>query len=236
VEPAEPGFDGKPIDPLLPVQIAILAPKLESLSNASEVDVFFEIKNYLLAAGGNRLHVVLDNQPPIEVTSLKRPLTLRNLSEGGHTLRVMAIQPDGKLLRDPKAYALTHFFVRKKDFQNYTNPDLPYFTVNLPLHGTLDLTPDDSLWFDFLCHNVPENSPDYQVRYRLQNIEGLEKPGKAVYWKNLKPGRYDFVAELVNHDGVPVVGVFNRVTRTIQVRETQKAIPSDVTTAPREGD
>ncbi len=235
-EPVEPGYDGKPLDALTSVQVNVLAPKTESVISGSEVDFFFEVKNYRLAPNGNRLHVVLDNQSPIAVDSLKRPLTLRDLSEGGHTIRVFAVQPDGKLLRDSKAFAFVHFFVRKKDFQNYTNPELPYLTVNLPLQGNLDLTPEDSLWFDCLCHNIPDNSDAFRVRYRLQNIEGMEKPGKAVYWKNLKPGRYDFTAELVNREGVPVVGVFNRVSRTIQVRETQKAMPAEVVPQVREGD
>jgi hypothetical protein len=219
-----PGYDGKPVDPSLPVTVKILSPKPEEVLQKSTVDVFFNVENYMLARGGNRLHVLVNNNPPVIIDNVKRPLVLKELPEGGHTIRVLAVRPDGLSLPEPEAFAQVHFFVRKKNFLNFTNPGLPYLTVNLPHDGLLDIGEGERIWLDFKTHNAPlAPGGDYAVKYKINNAEGIAHENRAVYWESLKPGRYHLTVELTTRDGTAIPGSFNFVKRAFQVRVAPKA-------------
>ena len=219
-----PGYDGKPLNPALPIAIKILSPKPEEVLNKSTVDIFFDVQNFALARGGNRLHVLVNNNPPVVIDNAKIPLVLKELPEGGHTVRVLAVRPDGMSLSEPEAFAQVHFFVRKKNFLNFTNPGLPYLTVNLPQEGILDIGEGERIWLDFKTHNAPlAPDGDYAVKYKINNAEGVTHENRAVYWENLKPGRYNLTVELTTRDGTAIPGSFNFVKRTFDVRIAPKA-------------
>lgn len=225
VEPAlEKGFDGKSENPMLPISVSILSPKPLEIIPINEVDFFFQVNNYTLAPYGNRLHAILDNQSPIEIDQLKRPLTLKDLPSGGHTLRLYAVKPDGRMITDPESFTMVYFYVIKKDYQNYINPNTPFLTVNLPLTEAVDSVEGGVVWLDYKIHSLPEQSKGLKVRYRLSNVEGIDQIGKGIFWKNLKVGRYDVVAELLDSNGNVLSGLFNRVQRAFEVRPVQKAI------------
>lgn len=231
----EKGYDGKSNDPMLPISVSILSPRPQEIVMGNEVDFFFEVQNYTLAAHGNRLHAILDNQSPLVIEQLKRPLKLKNLSPGGHTLRVFAVTPEGRMIADPQAFAMVYFYVGKKDFQNYINPNTPFLTLNTPFQGVIESIADEKVWLDYRIHSTQELNRGFKVRYRLSNIQGVDDIGKGVFWQNLKVGRYDVSVELVDSNGSIVPGLFNRVQRSFEVKPVQKAIstsPTDMSTQP----
>ncbi|MDX6767720.1 MAG: hypothetical protein SFU85_13135 [Candidatus Methylacidiphilales bacterium] len=222
----EAGRDGQPTDPSRPIEVRILSPRSREIIPTSTVDVFLQVDNYLLAEEGNRLHVLVDNQPPQPWHDVARPFPLKNLNQGGHTVRVLAVRPDGTSLRQPGAFAMVHFFVKKKDFQNYTDPTLPFLTVNLPAGGPASLDANERLCFDYWVHNVDFSGEHaVRLRYKLDVYEGtLTEPG-PVLWANLQPGRHRLLVELFDAAGQPIFGPFNRVEREFEIRQILRAVP-----------
>jgi hypothetical protein len=221
------GYSGTANDPSKPVAVHILSPKPDEIITTSTVDVFFSVDNYTLADGGNRLHVILNNNDPVPVYDLRRPLTFKELPEGGHTVRVLVVQPDGHSLPNPEAFAIVHFFVRKKNFQNYIAPNSPFLTVNLPVSGIVDIEDGGKVWFDFHVHRAQLSPKGYKVHYKINNIEGNITEDKPVYWEGMKPGRYELAAELLDSNNIPAQGIFNQVKRSFDVRAVVKALPAE---------
>jgi hypothetical protein len=223
---SEPGYDGLPLDPSLPIELEILSPKSKEILGTADVDIFFNLKNYHLAEGGNRLHIVVNNGSPIIKIDVASPLTLKKLSQGGYTIRAMVVRPDGTMIQQPGCFAIVHFYVRKKDFQNYTDPKLPFLTVNLPQDGEIDMDEDERICFDYVIHNPPSDGTSCKIFYKIEGFEGfVEQPVGPVFWSKLPPGRHKMVVELFDGKGQPVFGVFNRVERIIDVRRVLKALP-----------
>lgn len=230
-EPINPGYSGAANDPTKPVTVRIISPKPGEVLNSSTADIFFSVDNYTLAEGGNRLHVIVNNNDPIPLHDLRQPLTLKELPEGGQTVRVIAVQPDGHSLPNAESFALVHFYIRKKNFQNHVAPTAPFLTVNLPLSGIVDVEEGGRVWFDFRTHNAPLAPNGYRVHYKINNIDGMITEKKPVFWDGMKPGRYELLVELLDPAGAPVLGVFNQVRRSFDVRAAVKALP-DIADAP----
>lgn len=226
------GYDGKAVDPNSPITIRIISPKPDEIVSDNTVDIFFEVHNYALADQGNCLHIIVNNQPPVAYYNTSAPFTLRGLTEGGHTIRVFAAKPDGRMLEDLTAFASVHFFVRKKNFQNFVPAEAPLLTVNMPADGVVDVEPNGRVWFDFRTDNAPLSKDTFSVRYVINNMEAFATDNKPIYWEGLKPGRYDFTAELVDATGQQQTGLFNQVKRTFQVRWPRKAMASETTAPP----
>lgn len=219
------GMDGLPDDPARPVVVRIVSPRPREIIPTSVVDVFLEVENYTLAEGGNRLHVIINNDPPVPWADARRPFPLKNLSEGGHTVRVLAVRPDGTSIR-PGGFAMVHFYVRRKNFQNYTDPEGPFLTVNLPAGGVADLDAQGRLCFDYWAHNADFRADQgLRIKYQLDAYEGELTEDGPVYWSNLVPGRHRLVVELFDRSGQPVFGPFNRVEREFEVRPVLRAVP-----------
>lgn len=223
--PGEEAYSGRPLDPAKPVAVRFVIPQGDAILPENEADVFVQADNYTLGPGGNRLAVLLDNRPPILLSDLVAPAVFKNLSEGGHTLRLLAVKPDGMALPNPEAEAMVHFFVRHRDFQNYINPEAPYLTVNLPLTGVVTADGDDRVWFDFKVHNAALAKDGYRVRYKVNQTEAFQYEDKPVYWEGLKPGRYILTADLLDASLQPVPGIFNQVIRSFEVQAPVRAIP-----------
>jgi hypothetical protein len=222
----EPGYDGLPLDPSLPIELKILAPNVKEILPTQDVDIFFSLSNYFLAEGGNRLHIIVNNAPPIVKTDIISPLSLKGLSQGGYMIRAMVVKPDGTMIQQPGCMAVLTFYVKKKDFQNYTDPKLPYLTVNLPAQGDIEMDERGRICFDYIIHNLPADGSGAKIRYSLEEYEGfVEQTVGPIFWSDVPQGKHKLVVELFDGKGQPIFGIFNRVERTFDARKTPKAQP-----------
>ncbi|SDU10662.1 hypothetical protein SAMN05444156_1991 [Verrucomicrobium sp. GAS474] len=180
-------------------------------------------------AGCAPLRVILDNQAPIDIDDPAVPLGLPNLTEGGHFLRVYAIDGEGRMLGNGEAFASSRFFVHRRDFQNALVPGTPWLTVNDPAGGTLFTEeagklglPSAKLALDFLVQG--EGASECLIHYRLNHRDTTVPVGKKIVWNDLKAGRYTLMVELLGANGLPVQGIFNQVERTFDVQTPVKAL------------
>jgi hypothetical protein len=225
----ERGFDGEALNPDLPVGLSIISPGAREVVSGNTLDLFLSLQNYALGdpeRGGNRIHVILDNQPPRIVYDVARPVTFTNLATGGHTVRVFACRPDGTAIRDSSAYAMIHFFIGQKDFQNYVDPRTPYITVNLPGEGSVDSTAEGMVVFDYIVH-LPDAMDGFRVRYDLSGgYTGELTQQGPVYWNNFSPGKHRLFVEFLDKNGRLVPGPFNQIEREFVVPKVIRARPA----------
>lgn len=225
--PGANGMDGIPIDPTQPVTLEIEYPSDRQILPSQDVDVFIRLNNYQLGekdSAGNRLHYILNNDPPRPIYDAISPITIRNLSQGGHTIRVFAVRPDGRMFRNEEAFAIRHFYVIRKDFQNYTDPGLEYLTVNLPSGEQVATDEEGRIIFDYKLHNI-EAGQGYELRYKIGAYEGFLAQDGPVYWSNLAAGKHIMEVELLKPNRQPAIGPFNRVKREFSVARVKRAEP-----------
>jgi len=188
------------------------------------VDVFFRLQNYAIGEGGNRICLILDNGSPMEHDHDLKPVILRGLSPGAHTLRAFAVRPDGKMLKDVEAWDRINFYVRRRDFSNFQPEDRPYLTVNLPWDGNAYPDAEGKVWLDFRLHHAPLGKDKYRVRFQLDGVSTLLEKEEPFPLAGLAEGRHRLVVDLVDEDGDPVPEIFARVERTFEIPRIVKAV------------
>ena len=222
--PIAPSFGdtGAAIDHAQPITLQILSPRNNEIIDSPPIDIFFDLANYELKDGGNALRVIIDNQAPLTITTTAKPLTLSHLPDGGHSIRAYPVRPDGTIIRDPKAFAVAHFYVRKKDFQNFIDQSCPYLTVNLPSGDSQDTDINGQLCVDLTFNNHGGN---YKVRYNMESYQGTLDGKAPVYWQGIPIGKHKLILELTDANNQPVLGPFNRVERYFEIHQVLKAAP-----------
>lgn len=215
---------GEAIHPGQPVVLKIETPKEEQIMSWETVDVFFQLKNYAIGDGGNRLCLILDNRSPIEHVHDLKPVILRGLPPGAHSLRAYAVRPDGKMMRDSEAWDRVNFYVRRRDFSNFQPRDHPYLTVNLPSDGEAYPDAEGKLWVDFRAHNVLLGKESFRIKLSMDGVETILSKEDPHPISGLPEGRHRMVIELVDEDGDPVPEIFARVERTFEIPRVVKAV------------
>ena len=188
------------------------------------VDVFVRVENLSIEEDGHRLHVILDNGSPIEHWNVLKPVILRGLAPGAHTLRVFLVKPDGKMLTNAEAFGRVDFYVRRQDFSNFQPLDHPYLTVNLPMDGVVIPDGEGKVWFDFTTHQAPLGKEKYRVKAVMNGVETILSGRDPYPWAGLPEGRHRVVVELIDEDGDPVHEIFARVERTFEIVRTVRAV------------
>lgn len=215
---------GTGIQPGQPVGVRIETPQEEQVMSWETVDVFFRLRNYAIGEGGNRVGLILDNGSPMEHDHDLKPVVLRGLSPGAHTLRAYAIRPDGKMLRDAESWCRVNFYVRRRDFSNFQPGERPYLTVNLPLDGNAFPDGEGKVWLDFRVHNAPLGKEKYRVRMQLDGVSTFLEKEEPYPLAGLAEGRHRMVVDLVDEDGDPVPEMYARVERTFEIPRIVKAV------------
>ncbi len=106
-----------------------------------EVTVRLAITGYALA-GGAHAHLIVDNQPALQVDDVSRPLTIENLPPGPHLLRAVLCRPWHEVVKAPHAFALVRFWSGRRtpgragtvaEQQAWPDPRRALLTYVLPL-------------------------------------------------------------------------------------------------------
>ncbi|MDX2227152.1 MAG: hypothetical protein SFY92_08715 [Verrucomicrobiae bacterium] len=208
--------------------VRISAPEPESVRTIGRADVILKTENFDLTVPGQSIRVIVNNQTPRLHRHRNAPVVLQNLPDGGHTVRAVLVGADGTMVRNETAYAELHFYVRRKDFQNYIPPGTPSIFVNQPM-GRYEGARVDDVMLDFLVRN----SSGHKVRYTLNGVSTVTTDfSRPISFRGLPQGSYRLSVELLDANEQPVPGAFNRVERQFEVvRPAAPVEPSPVPAA-----
>jgi hypothetical protein len=223
------------------------AAEKERVAGRYAVDVLLDLREYAVghpgsAGDGQHVHLIVDDEPYQAIYDVSKAIPLA-LTAGTHVVRVFpsAGPNDRKGARHHEsrknagAFAWVRFHVRSKGddparlaFDATARPTLTYsrpkgdYRVGTPEH--------DAFLLDFYVTGTTLSTTGHRVRATLDGtpVAGPAAPGAAagelVEWKpyvipSPKPGEHEMVLELVDRDGRPVEGPFNRTARKFRVLE-----------------
>lgn len=201
------------------------SPKSNQIFDQNEVEIFIRTEGGNTDPAQNRFHIFLDRGGPMLHEDERRPLILKNLSDGGHIVRVVAIQANGQAYPLPDSYAAARFFIKKKDLKNFEDLRKPYITVNLPSNDIAAPDEQGRICMDFLVHNAKLSEDGYQLRYRLDQFEAILNNDQPVYWNDVSTGRHTLTVELLEPSGNPALGLLSKVQRKFEVAPILQPLP-----------
>ena len=171
--------------------IAFAAPQdLAQLADAA-VEVRLRIKGYVLGGlkpGGPvpHAHLIVDNEPALEIDDATVPWALGGLSPGPHVLRAVLCRPWHEVVKARKAFAMVRFWIgprlsgkagRAAETAVWPNPRRPILTYVLPIG-----TPSKNLVLARL-DDAPQAQEPYPPR------PGANRPVVDFYLSNARIGR-----------------------------------------------
>jgi hypothetical protein len=235
--------------------IKIVSPGKDAVINGSKVEVKLDLsgdlKGYMphkdpTTGKGNHVHVILDNQPYEAYYELGQPFELRNLAEGGHTLRVFPSRPWHESYKNNGAFQMVKFTVKGggdaskptttnsgqtmalpregKDFPasaaGDVNPSKPLLTYSRP-KGEYKDADADPIMIDFWLSGakLKGDGGEYRVRYIIDDDEPkfIDK-WEPIWLSGWISGKHTVRLELLDRDDRPVEnGGYNTTSREISV-------------------
>jgi hypothetical protein len=117
------------------------------LDRALPIHVEFKVTGYALGPlqkGGPspHLHLIVDNEPALEIADLSAPLRLSGLPAGPHLLRAVLCRPWHEVVKAPRAFAMVRFWLGPKlegragkaaEYVAWPDPKKPILTYVLPI-------------------------------------------------------------------------------------------------------
>ncbi|HWE23797.1 MAG TPA: hypothetical protein VG496_07625, partial [Myxococcales bacterium] len=90
-------------------RIRIESPAEREPVQPGDVTVRLTITGYALV-GGAHAHLIVDNEPALQVDDASNPLTLKGVAPGPHLLRVVLCRPWHEVVKAPHAFAMVRFW------------------------------------------------------------------------------------------------------------------------------
>jgi hypothetical protein len=128
--------------------LAFAAPAdLAEVDEDGPVRIQLHVSGYAVGAlhvGGPvpHAHLIVDNEPAVEIADLSAPLALSGLPRGPHLLRAVLCRPWHEVVKAPRAFAMVRFWVGPKlegkagkaaEFVAWPDPKKPILTYVLPV-------------------------------------------------------------------------------------------------------
>ena len=211
-------------------QVKIIAPQAEVFKQ-TDIDVHLQVKDLPIFQDeklklGNHLDLILDNQPSQSIYDLGKPILLKDLSPGTHTLRVFASRPWGESFKNDGAYAQVTFSVITETNNNRIDPKLPLLTYSNPT-GTYGAEP---FLLDYYLTNAPlhaiaksnPNLKDWRIRATVNGESFMLENWQPVYLTGLKTGENWIQLELIDEAGNDIENTFNNTVRVINYNTQQQ--------------
>ncbi len=181
---------------------------------------------------GQSLLIFVDNHHPIEIyksfvdaldnNNLFFNWTLTasipfNLGEGMHVIRAFPARSFGEGLKGPGCFAARAFYVGEREDNLNVNLNAPYLTYNEPLE-TLRYGEKKPILLDFYLSNIQLSRDGFKVRVTIDgDITRILTQWVPYYIYGIESGQHTVQLELINEKNEVAPGLFNKVTRTIQV-------------------
>ena len=212
-------------------QVQIIAPRSQQVFKQTDINVQLQVKDLPIFQDeklklGNHLDLILDNQPSQSIYDLEKPILLKDLSPGTHTLRVFASRPWGESFKNDGAYAQVTFSVITETNNNRTDPNLPLLTYSNPT-GTYGAEP---FLLDFYLTNAPlhaiaksnPNLKDWRIKATVNGESFMLENWQPVYLTGLKLGENWIQLELMDEAGNNIENTFNNTVRVINYDPQQQ--------------
>lgn len=202
------------------IRLKILQPAEGDVVHDDTLELSVALQGYDTGPGAGHVHVIVDNQPyeayyragdePFEID-------LSALPPGVHTIRAFPSRPWHESIKQPGAFAATHFFYREKR-GNPPPLDGPMLTFSRP-KGAYDVSPAENRilldWYVTGCRIGKQ----CMVRYTLDDL----RPQTVEHWvpiwlESLPQGTHTLMLELVDPRGRLIAHPYNRTTREFEVR------------------
>ena len=122
-------------------RVRIESPADREQLEPGEVTVRLAITAYALV-GGAHAHLIVDNEPALQVDDASKPLTLEGVAPGPHLLRIVLCRPWHEVVKAPHAFAMARFWSGPRspgrasavaEQQVWPTPRRPLLTYVLPL-------------------------------------------------------------------------------------------------------
>ncbi|HET7785464.1 MAG TPA: hypothetical protein VFP52_13590 [Myxococcales bacterium] len=169
--------------------IAFAAPAdLAEVDEVAPVRIQLHVTGYALGAlqpGGPvpHAHLIVDNEPAVEVDDISTPLELAGLSRGPHLLRAVLCRPWHEVVKAPRAFAMVRFWVGQKlegkagkaaEFVAWPDPKKPILTYVLPVGEPAKDAPPLKFTRD---RQQPPDAADPEVETPLEPLQpGADRP------------------------------------------------------------
>jgi hypothetical protein len=170
---------------------------------------------------GPHIHLILDNQPYQAIYNPDKPIILKDLTAGTHTLRVFPVRPWHESFKNDGAFAQRTFHVLTKTEDNRPDPALPLLTYSRP-KGSYGAEP---ILLDFYLTNAPlhliaqENTEDaiadWRIRVTINNESFLLDNWQPIYLTGFEKGQNWVKLEFIDEQGNLVQNAFNNTVRVI---------------------
>ncbi len=194
-------------------QVTIVTPQNDLTVEDTTVEVSFAIEDFPLFKSenfglGSHLDLILDNEFYGDLYD-ERPIVLKDLKPGTHTLRVLAQTPWHESYKNERAFAQTTFHVLTKTNENNPDPELPLLTYNQP-NGVYSAEP---ILLDFYLKNV--DTEDWFVKVTINDESFAIDEWQPIYLKGFKEGNNLIELELLDRNGESIDNPFNKTIRLI---------------------
>lgn len=197
--------------------LKITGPKEGEVLAGPDVTVTFALGNYEVAPGAQHVHLILDNEPYQPIYDASKPVVLKNLAPGSHTLRAFPSRAWHESIKNPEAFAYVNFAVKKADGARKIAPDAPLLTYSRP-KGTYEGEAAESILMDFWLRNAEISPTGYKVRYTLDGKSTVLTEWLPVYFEGLANGTHTLKLELLDPAGKVDPGAYNTTTRQFTVK------------------
>jgi hypothetical protein len=197
-------------------------PNSEELLTPQDVEVFLRTYNAQGDPAERKFHVFVDEKDPFVHTDDRKPILLKNLSEGGHLIRVLAVDQHGLTYSLPQNLAIVHFFVIRKDFQNMYDPKQPMLIMNSPFSGPIELESRGKLAMDYVVQQINVKKIPIKIRYKIDQKTTTTIQPSPIWITNLSPGRHTIEMELLDDKDIPLLGKFTKCQRTFEILRVLK--------------
>lgn len=195
-------------------QVTIVSPRSNTTVQDTTVEISLAVEDYPIFKDdrfglGPHLNLIVDNEHYEEIYSLEKPIVVKNLKPGTHTVRVVAEKPWHESFKNQGAFAQTTFNVLTETKDNSPDLKLPLLTYNQP-DGVYTAEP---IMLDFYLTNM--KSDDWQVRAKVNGESFIIDEWQSFYLKGFQEGNNLIELELLDGNGQVIENTFNKTIRLI---------------------
>ncbi|MGK7949766.1 MAG: hypothetical protein AB4368_13490 [Xenococcaceae cyanobacterium] len=217
-------------------EVRVIKPKNDEIYQKNEVEVQLRVKNLPIFKNeefglGSHLNLILDNESDQTIYNLNKPLLLRNLSPGTHTIRVFAAKPWDESFKNEEAYAETTFHILTKTNDNNPDENMPLLTYNVP-QGSYGAEP---ILLDFYLNQAAQTKlngedRDCFIKVTVNGKSFVIKEWQPLYLKGFKPGNNWVKLELIDREGNLIKNAFNQTIKLVNYVPENKDTLAKLTT------